>query len=114
MAAPASSICVPPLPTSTTDAPTNRRGEELCVLPPHQRAQHAAAAPASLHSPAAAIELCMPASLHLPKHQNDVALQAYDANISFKCFNGFRRMFQVFYLNISKVHLNISYVAIVI
>lgn len=73
MAAPASSIYVPQLLASMIDALANWLGEDFRAPQLHQRARSAATTPTSLHSPCAAIELCMPSSLHLPKHQNDVA-----------------------------------------
>jgi len=56
-----------------------------------QEELRAAAAPTSLHSPIATIELRMPVSLHSSKHQDDVALplQIYVSAVSDVCFKCF-------------------------
>jgi hypothetical protein len=40
--------------------------------------------------------------------------QTYVASVFFKCFSCFRRMLQVFYLDVAKVYLNVAYVVMTI
>lgn len=54
------------------------------------------------------MELYALTSLHSPKQQGEVALQAYVASVSFKCFRCFKLTLQVYVESVSSVQMHVS------